>query len=152
MKAALVLLASFVPASIGLGAPPSPAPPAPLPAAPGAEAADDGIPKGTVAFFSSGACPANWAVASNVTGRLVVATVDGTKVGVAVGTPLANGEARTHQHGYATSVALKSKEISAGSGCCNKQGALVRSYPVTGTTGAAATNLPLVQLVVCEKP
>ncbi len=41
---------------------------------------DDGVPAGTMAFFSGGVCPAGWTTATNVQGRLVVAVTDGSKV------------------------------------------------------------------------
>ena len=44
--------------------------------------ADDGVPSGTIAYFSAGACPAGWQTATAVQGRLVVAVADGSKAGI----------------------------------------------------------------------
>lgn len=119
------------------------------PAGPSFAATD--VPTGTVAFFDLAACPAGWTTASYATGRLIVATTDGAKLRVQVGTPLANQENRTHTHTYATTVSVDDKSISGADSCCNSQAAHATTYDVKGTTQAAATGLPFIQLTVCEK-
>lgn len=117
-------------------------------------AAGESAPTGMVAFFTTDSCPAGWKKADYVTGRLVVAVKDGTKVGGTVGTPLKDRENRTHQHSYSTTVTLKSKSISGASSCCNDHGAQSKyANPVTSpaTTDPATSSLPFTQLVVCEK-
>ncbi len=108
-------------------------------------------PTGTVAFFNLTACPSGWKVADYATGRLVVATTDGAKLRVQFGTPLSNQEDRTHSHTYSTNVSVDYKSISGANSCCNTQAASATSYPVNGTTSAASTGLPFIQLVICEK-
>ena len=111
---------------------------------------DDGAPVGAVAFVSGGACPAGWATATGVQGRLVVAVADGTKGGVQVGTPLGDQEDRQHQHAYTGSVQLEPKSISGADGP-NDQGAAAETYAVTGETGETASALPFVQVQPCVK-
>lgn len=111
---------------------------------------DDGVPSGTVAFFSGGACPAGWTTAATVQGRLVVGVVDGANVGVQVGTPLGDQEDRQHQHTYTGSVTLGSDDIAGADGP-NQSGAAAQAYTVMGTTGMAPTGLPFVQVQPCVK-
>jgi len=105
-------------------------------------------PKGTVAFFNVASCPADWDVATDAAGRLIVGATNGSSVGLTVGTPLKDQENRTHSHKYSTTVNLPDKSISGASSCCNKQGAKKGDYTVSGTTDATATDLPFVQLTV----
>jgi hypothetical protein len=111
---------------------------------------DDGVPPGTMAFFTGGACPAGWTTATAVQGRLVVAVADPANGGVAVGTPLADQENRQHQHTYTGAVTLGSDSVSAGDGP-NNNGAAAEAYTVTGTTGSASSSLPFVQVQPCSK-
>jgi hypothetical protein len=114
---------------------------------------DDGIPSGTVAFFAGTSCPPGWTRPDDVKGRMVVAVVDGGTVGVRMGTPLADRENRTHQHDYSVSVTLAppaAGPIGAGGG--SVPGAQAQTYTVTGQSDPAPTDLPLVQLLACEKP
>ena len=60
--------------------------------------ADDGVPWGTMAYFTGGACPAGGVPADNVEGRLVVAVGDGANTGIQVGTPLGDREDRVSGH------------------------------------------------------
>ena len=116
----------------------------------GGPADDDGAPPGTIAFFRGGACPAGWTTATDVQGRLVVAIADGRKAGVQVGSPLTDQEDRQHQHAYTGMVTLGSKNIAAADGP-NDNGAAAQAYQVTGTTGAAPSGLPFVQVQPCLK-
>jgi hypothetical protein len=111
---------------------------------------DDGVPKGTMAFFTGGACPAGWTTASNVQGRLVVGVTDGAHVGMQVGTPLTDREDRAHHHTYSGPVALTAKNIAAGDGS-NQNGAAAQSYTVSGATDDGPSGLPFVQVQPCEK-
>ncbi len=121
-----------------------------MPEAHGGPINDDGAPAGTIAFFSGGACPAGWQTATSVQGRLVVAAVDGSTVGMTVGVPLGDQEDRPHAHTYTGTVTLGSDSISAASGS-NDQGAASQAYTVMGTTGMVSTALPFVQVQPCMK-
>lgn len=113
---------------------------------------DDGVAPGTVAFFGSetAACPDGWAPAEYAMGRLVVSVVEEPLVGRQVGEPLADQEDRTHEHAYFAAINLAYKSVSAADGG-NNEGAKAQLYPVEGTTEPAASGLPFIQLLVCEK-
>ena len=112
--------------------------------------ADDGVPAGVIAFFTGGACPEGWQVATTVQGRLVVGVTDGTKGSVTVGAPLGDQEDRTHQHTYTATVALASDNVAAADGS-NDNGASAQTYTVTGATDMATSSLPFVQVQPCVK-
>jgi hypothetical protein len=117
----------------------------------------DQTPAGMVAFFMASGCPAGWSVATIAQGRLLLGITNPAGLGVTAGPPLADGTAPVHLHAYQTTVALSSKHISAAHGA-NHQGAQNGSYDVPsnppgqtdGGTGAVS-NLPFIQLVVCQK-
>jgi len=122
------------------------------PAAGEADPAVD-VPSGTVAFFAreGDTCPPGWRSAAETTGRLVVGVTTGEAVGKLVGVPLGSQEDRTHVHGYAASVALPYKSISAADGS-NDQGAAAATYQDSGSSEPAPSGLPFIQLVACGKP
>lgn len=112
----------------------------------------DGAPSGNIAFFVGLAeCPSGWTLAPDAAGRLVVAVDDPTLAGVTVGAPLTNAEDRTHTHGVSASFVLPSRSIAAVGGS-NRAGAANGTVTLTGETSAAATGLPFVQVLVCERP
>jgi hypothetical protein len=114
----------------------------------------DGVPSGTVAFFSfdgtGGNCPAGWVAAADVQGRMVVGTDAPDQVGVLVGTPLADQEDRTHIHPYEGTVSLPSKTVTGADGG-NHNGAQSGDHVVSGNSENSGSGLPFVQLLVCEK-
>jgi hypothetical protein len=115
---------------------------------------DDGVPAGTIAFFSfdgtGGNCPAGWVPAAEVRGRMVVGTGEPDQVGVLVGTPLTDQEDRTHIHPYEGTVHLPSRNIAGADGG-NRNGAQSGDHVVSGNSENASSGLPFVQLLVCEK-
>ena len=114
----------------------------------------DGVPSGTVAFFSfddtGGNCPAGWLPAAQAQGRLVVGTTEPADVGVLVGTPLTDQEDRTHIHPYQGTVNLPSRNIAGADGG-NHNGAQSGDHVVSGNSENSSSGLPFVQLLVCEK-
>jgi hypothetical protein len=115
---------------------------------------DDGVPSGTVAFFSfddtGGNCPAGWAPATQVQGRMIVGVNEPDQVGTLVGTPLTDQEDRTHIHAYASVLQLPNRQVPAGTGGSGP-GARNGDHPFSGETENASSGLPFVQLLVCEK-
>lgn len=117
----------------------------------GGDPGDDGVPRGTVAFFGAGAsCPFGWLAADMVTGRMVVGVNDGTAVGRSVGAPLRDREDRTHTHALTGTISVPSRAIAGADGL-NNQGAASGDHRVTGTANAATSGLPFVQLRACVK-
>ncbi len=114
------------------------------------EPGDDGVPWGTMAYFTGGACPVGWVPADNVEGRLVVAVGDGANTGIQVGAPLGDREDRAHAHDYAGEVTLADKAIAGADGS-NQQGAEKKAYPLTGTTQPAGSGFGFVQVQACVK-
>ena len=111
---------------------------------------DDGVPQDTVAFFSGGACPAGWASASDVEGRVIVGASDAGALGVKVGNPMADREDRKHSHPYSTKVTLANKDVSAFGGG-NDDGAHAGDYQVAGVSGEGVSGLPFFQMKACIK-
>lgn len=113
------------------------------------------VPVGLVAFFEEDTCPSGWGRATDgggafLDGRLVVGASDAGKAGATVGTPLADREDRQHSHPFSVPVVLTNKGIAAADGG-NNQGARAMTYTATGNTGMAASGIPFVQLLACEK-
>jgi hypothetical protein len=113
--------------------------------------ADDGTPRGTVAFFVGDSCPPGWTAAADARGRVLVGVGVGEEVGVAVGTPLGDQEDRPHVHPWVATLALPAKNIAAANGG-NGQGAAATSYALAGQTDPGPSGLPFAQLLACEKP
>jgi hypothetical protein len=103
-----------------------------------------------VAFFMTQTCPNGWVVPASVQGRLIVGVNDASNVGLKVGTAMESQTPPTHQHAYATTVTLNSKDIALANGE-NEQGAKKGDYKVGGTTEPSTSNLPFIQLTVCQK-
>jgi hypothetical protein len=114
--------------------------------------ADDGAPSGMVGFFAAATgCPDGWMVASEASGRIPVAASDANAVGRRVGAPLADQEDRAHSHGFVATAVIATRNLAAADGG-NDQAAQPGTLTASGTTAAAPTGLPFVQLVVCQKP
>jgi hypothetical protein len=119
-------------------------------ASPSSQQVSDTTPPGMVAFFMTQTCPTGWAVPASVQGRLIVGVNDASNVGLTVGTAMASQTAPAHQHAYSTTVTLNSKNIALANGD-NEQGAKKGDYKVGGTTESSTSNLPFIQLTVCQK-
>ena len=111
----------------------------------------DGTPAGMMAFFMTTSCPTGWSVATAVQGRSVVAVQNSSDVGVSVGPPLQDKTAPVHEHSYQTTITLPDKHAALISGGKDKAYAASGSYSVTGDVDEAASDLPFVQLVACQK-
>lgn len=112
---------------------------------------DDGIPRGTIAFFGDrGACPPGWSVAEETQGRLVVGVTEPTAVGQTVGMPLRDREDRTHTHQLTGTVTLPPRSIAGANGG-NTQGARNGEYTAMGAAAPAPSGLPFVQVRACVK-
>ncbi len=108
------------------------------------------VPDGAVAFHQGTSCPAGWQPLVDAQGRFLVGRTDGTQVGVTVGAPLAQGEDRTHTHGYATTVDIGSTGVAGLSGCCTDVGA-AGTQSVGGTADAAHAGPPRIAQLACQR-
>lgn len=119
--------------------------------APGSQGADT-TPAGMVAFFSptTTACPEGWVAQNAASGRLILGVIDGSKVGLTYGPPMADRTPPTHSHTYSAKVKMGSKSLQANKGG-NKDGAKSKTYDINKSTGAATLGLPFYQLVICQK-
>jgi hypothetical protein len=124
--------------------------PEPSPSPSPSPSTTDGTPPGMVAFFMATGCPAGWTVPTAAQGRLIVGVTTPSSVGLTLNDPMANQTPPTHTNDYSVTLSMSSKSISA-STCCNNQGAAAKGYTVKGTTAAATSNLPFMQLPVCQK-
>jgi hypothetical protein len=112
----------------------------------------DATPTGMVAFFSptTTACPANWVVPQEVSGRLILGVTDASRVGVTYGLPMADKTPPVHSHTYSAKVKMSSKSLQAGKGN-NDDGAKAKTYELNKSTNQTTLNLPFYQLVICQK-
>jgi hypothetical protein len=112
--------------------------------------ADDGVPRGTVAFFAGGLCPEGWMVAADAAGRLILPVTSDVFAGKKVGQPLGPEEDRAHRHTFAGSASLPAKNIAAANG--GNQAAAAAGEEGWSVEVAAPSGLPFIQLLACEKP
>ncbi|WNM59189.1 hypothetical protein [Candidatus Nitrospira allomarina] len=111
----------------------------------------DGTPSGMVAFFTTTSCPPGWNVATNVQGRAVVAVQNSSDLGVTVGTPLQDKTAPGHIHSYKTDITLPTKHAALATGGSDDRYAKSGKYTISGDMQEATSDLPFIQLVVCQK-
>ncbi len=114
-------------------------------------ATGDSLPKHAVAFFQRKTCPTGWQPLAKAAGRTLVPTVDKDPSDVSVGDPLADGEDRAHVHSIKTTFDLSTVSYAGIAGEANHGLARGGSQAITGTTSAAPSGLPYVQLLVCSK-
>ena len=135
-------------------------------AAPAAAQTADTTPSGMVAFFaaadpSTGSCPAGWFVPPQAQGRLLVGVTSPGAVGITVGTPMANATDPVHSHGYFPSITLAEQAVAGASGGLDHEGAHNGTYTLQASAGPppvasvftdpSPSNLPYIQLIVCQK-
>jgi hypothetical protein len=117
-----------------------------------AQAADN-MPFMSLAYFT-GACPDGWTGLSGAKGRTLLPSPLGGGVGTMADAndPLSPGQAPEHTHHKATGqVSTSSKEfVLVGSGPNHSPGK-AGTYPMSGSTKSARSNLPYIQYNVCLK-
>ncbi|MCO4746243.1 MAG: hypothetical protein KC912_15705 [Proteobacteria bacterium] len=110
----------------------------------------DIYPSGTVAYFDRPACPTAWSQLLEGKGRLVVGlTMFGDPLQT-VGTPLADGEDRTHSHAVTGSATVSSNPISGASGGSMYAASGAHSMS-GGVTDEGTSGLPTVAALLCAK-
>ena len=120
----------------------------------------DGTPDHMVAFFmsdpyrtniTSSGCPSGWKAADYAKGRLLLATTNPERIGKTFGAPLDAKGPRVHYHDFNVSANLEFEPIVAASGGGNWMGSPAGTVQATGRTKGSTEDIPLSQLVVCEK-
>jgi hypothetical protein len=117
-------------------------------------AAAQELPGRMIAFFTGlQACPPGWIESPNAAGRLVVGVRLGHTVGGTVGLPLGEKEDRKHRHPFTAQFRVPAKSLTAVDGCCNECCANYGTRTSQGEpiTGDSTSNLPFIQLLLCEK-
>ncbi len=138
--------------SVGLLARAASSNPPPVPPAASAAVAAAEAPRGMVAFVAGAACPPGWQVSTLAAGRVLVGTDRAEAVGRVVGEPLGAEEDRAHVHALGVANLTLPARAIAGADGGNHNGAASGAQPLTGTTGAASSGLPFVQLPACVSP
>ena len=110
----------------------------------------DSLPTGAISFFSRVSCPAGWEPFSMAVGRTVVPGTS-TDSGITDGEPLGDAEDRLHGHTAGASLALLSVGYSGIAGEANHGVARSDAAPLAFAIDKAASGLPYVQLLMCQK-
>lgn len=110
----------------------------------------DSLPTGAVSFFNRKDCPTGWKVYDMAVGRTVVPSA-GTETGVVQGTPLDEGEIRSHSHGLTATMKLSSVDYAGIAGEANHGLAHDGTMTLKVTGMPAPAGLPYVELLVCIK-
>jgi hypothetical protein len=113
--------------------------------------AASGVPNGIVSFFMSDSCPEGWRPSERAQGRLILATVEPSRVGKTYGTPLGPQQMPEHVHDFKGQVTLSSEPLAAASGGGNPSSGPQGTHEATGVTAPTTSNLPFQQLIACEK-
>ncbi len=110
----------------------------------------DSYPTDTVSFFTGNACPTGWEPYTTGQGRTIVPTLGPGAGGGTRGTPLTTGEDRTHTHFASPQVTIGSVSYALVTGSGLNVG-MAGPVIMNGSTNAASSGLPYVQLLVCRK-
>lgn len=110
----------------------------------------DSLPSGAVSFFNRKDCPAGWRMFDMAIGRTIVPSA-GSETGVVQGTPLDEGEIRTHSHAMTATLKLSSVDYAGIAGEANHSLAHDGTVTLKVMGAPAAAGLPYVQLLVCQK-
>lgn len=109
-----------------------------------------GLPDGLIAYTLDADCPSGWSPWAPGVGRTLVATNNGSDVGVETGDPLATVAPRPHQHDIAADLDVPGAGIAGLSGCCNVNPGASGTYALSGTTEPADSAIPTVAVTTCR--
>ncbi len=121
--------------------------------------AADGYPLGAIAYFDLSSCPSGWSAAIGANGTSLngftlvpfASPLPSGTLGTTVNHALNNGENRGHRHAFFGSINLTSVSFAGAAGDGNDYPAADGSQSFVGQTEAASTNLPYLQLLLCQK-
>jgi hypothetical protein len=117
-------------------------------------------PSGTMVFFAASSCPLGWGASSVTQGRFIVGLPDSATPGQSFGgLPLTaslvmgmpQGERRGHQHVVKGTIATTSHGIALASGGAADGYAKDMKYAYEATSENAASELPYIMLLQCQK-
>jgi len=111
----------------------------------------DALPNGAISFFNSASCPKGWAPFSEGGGRIAVPTIGSDQPLIVKGTPLKDGEDRTHGHSIEAEVSLTSVSYVGAPGGGNHNVAAAQTVTILATGEKVSSGLPYVQLLTCKK-
>jgi hypothetical protein len=111
---------------------------------------DTVVPYGAVMYFDPDviSCPTNWAPLDNAKGRFIIPGLEQSPV-ASLSAPLSSGEDRLHAHGYTLQFSTGEMDFVGASGCCNHGPGKAGKITMSGTTKAASSGIPYVQLLTC---
>ncbi|HEX8130612.1 MAG TPA: hypothetical protein VF527_16035 [Pyrinomonadaceae bacterium] len=78
----------------------------------------DPYPTNSIAYFSTGQCPAGWSPYAPANGLFIVPTPRGGTNGQIFGTPLDNQEPVAHRHTLTDSIKVSETQYVGATGCC----------------------------------
>lgn len=117
-----------------------------------ADPAQKPAPTGTLMFFQTAECPAGWGRAGSTQGRILIGLPEGGTPGQKFGgKPLGTEERRTHRHPFAGTLKTSSHGIALLSGGAAGGYAQDGTIPYSGTTEEEDAQLPVLQLLQCQK-
>lgn len=108
------------------------------------------LPSGMIFFVADENCPSGSSAAKDAAGRVIMVTTDTSQVGKTYGTPMKDQQDNTHTHSGTMTVNLPEHHVAGASSCCNGQATIKGNHSATITSGASTTNLPFIQLLVCQ--
>lgn len=114
-----------------------------------AGAAAQDLPSGLIFFVEGSECPGGSSSAVDAAGRVMMVTTSTSEIGKTYGTPMKDKQDNTHTHSGSMSVDLPEHHIAGASSCCNGQATTKGTHTASITSGASATGLPFIQLLVC---
>ena len=108
------------------------------------------LPSKMIFFVEGTDCPSGSTPAKDAAGRMLLVSTNVGDVGKTFGTALKDQENRTHTHAGSMTVDLPSHHIAAASSCCNDQATTKGKHSKDITSGASTSQLPFIQLLVCQ--
>lgn len=111
----------------------------------------DSMPRDTVLFFNTMACPTGWEPYNEAAGRVIVPTMTGAMPNDVRGLPLRDAEDRTHAHDVSETFAIDSVSYVGIAGGSNRGVASADDPSMMVRSEPASAGLPYVQLLACKK-
>lgn len=111
----------------------------------------DSLPRDTVMYFNTMACPTGWEPYNEAAGRVIVPTMMGAMPNDVRGLPLRDAEDRTHTHELNETFAIDSVSYVGIAGGSNNGVATADDPTMMVRSEPASAGLPYVQVLACKK-